>query len=169
MRTYSTGPGISCGGLPFGDPSSALLGGEAGASRQERLLRVASLHLPLCSQARPWTKPMPGVSGGTPRSPQDFAPSPCSPCRSRAGAWLSWAPFPQLPLPRHPKFAAPGLNSVRYHRRARRSCQAALVCKKSMQPSLLIKGCPAGAGPTSPGWLLLQLPLCPPCRDRHLG
>lgn len=46
MRTYSTSPGISCGGRPFGDPFSALLGGEPGASRQERLLRIASLHLP---------------------------------------------------------------------------------------------------------------------------
>lgn len=123
----------------------------------------------LCSRVIPRTKPTPGVSGGTPRPPQDFAPSPSSPCRSRAGAWLSWAPFPLFPFPHHPKFAAPGLNSARYHRTTHRGCRAASVCKKSMQPSLLIKGCLAGTGPTAPGWLFPQLPLCPPCRVRHLG
>lgn len=180
MRTCSTSPGISCGGLLFGDPFSILLGGKACASWQERLLWMVSLHLPASIPVLQLGKP-PGQNpclvwgGGSPRTPQDFARSLCSPCHSWAGALLSWAPFPLLPLPHHPNFAASGLNSAHYHRRTHRGCQAAPECKKSMQSSLLIKGCPVGSGPADPGWLSPWFSLncclrpCPPCRGRHLG
>lgn len=130
----------------------------AGEAALDGVTPLASLHPSSAAGQASWTKSMPGVRQGSPRTPQDFAPSPCSPCHSRARALLSWAPFPLFPLPHHPNFAASGLNRAGYHRRTHRGCWTAPECKKSMQPPLLIKGCPVGTGPADPGWLLPWLP-----------
>lgn len=46
--------------------------------------------------------------------------------------------------------------------------------QKSVEPSLLNKGCPAGADPANPGWLWrwvapTTIKTVLPCRDKHMG
>lgn len=87
----------------------------------------------------------------------------------RCGAALLFLSSPSSAL----DFEAPGLNSAHYHRRTHRGCWAGLECEKSMQASLLIKGCPVGTGLKDPCWLSLWLsPLSlesMPLRERHVG
>lgn len=132
---------------------------------------LTSLHPGPAARQNSWKNPTPCMRRRQPQGPAGlYRFSLLSLPQQRAAELHSFSSPPPSPAP---DFEAPGLNSAHYHR-THRGCWAGPECEKSMQPSLLIKGCPVGTGLKDPCWLSLWLsPLSlesmRPLRERHLG